>query len=156
MIDFSEKDYKFMRRAIELAQEAYAIGEVPVGALVVSADGIIIGEGFNRTEMLHCQDQHAEMAAIRQAALRNNDWRLDGCTLYVTLEPCVMCIGCIALSRVERLVYGADSPLYGFGGAREDLCRLYAQTIKNVTKGVCGEEIEALMKAFFRERRLSL
>ncbi len=151
-LNFAERDRVFMQGAIALARKAYALGEVPVGAVLVSPEGVVVGKGFNQTETLHCQDQHAEMSAIRSATAYSKDWRLDGHTLYVTLEPCVMCLGCIALSRVERLVYGADSPQYGFSCQREDICLLYAKTIKNVTKGVCRQEIESLMKEFFRSQ----
>lgn len=150
---YSEKDIVFMQNALWLARQAFEQGEVPVGALVVSSQGNVIGQGYNCTEKLGCQDQHAEMIAIRQACKAQGDWRLDGCTIYVTLEPCVMCLGCIALSRIERLVFGADSPHYGYRGQREDICKLYAQTIKNVTMGVCKEEIEQLLKEFFKKQR---
>lgn len=147
------KDEHFMQRAIALARQAAELGEVPIGALIVDLSGEVIGEGFNLVEKSHCQDQHAELCAIRRACLARNDWRLEGCTLYVTLEPCLMCIGAIALSRVERLVYGADSPQFGYQGRREDICSLYGGGICNVTKGVCKAEIEELMRAFFRQRR---
>ncbi|KKS68394.1 MAG: tRNA-adenosine deaminase [candidate division TM6 bacterium GW2011_GWE2_42_60] len=152
-MEYSEKDAVFMQNALQLARRAFEQDEVPVGALVISPGGEILGQGYNRTEELGCQDQHAEMIAIRQACALRGDWRLDDCTLYVTLEPCVMCLGCIALSRIGRLVFGADSPHYGYRGQREDLCRLYAQTIKNVTTGVCKEEVELLLKEFFKKQR---
>lgn len=146
-------DSFYMQEALLLAQKAGEEGEVPIGALVVSPQGAIIGCGWNRIEGGHCQDQHAELIAIRQACAFIGDWRLDGCTLFVTLEPCLMCIGCITLSRMERLVYAAASPQYGYRGRRDDLCRLYSKTLGNVTEGVCREEAERLLKNFFKERR---
>lgn len=144
-----------MSQAIELAKQAAELGEVPIGAIIVDPAGLVIGRGFNLVEQQGCQDQHAELCAIREACAARGDWRLDGCTLYVTLEPCLMCIGCIALSRIERLVYGADSPQFGYQGRREDICALYSGAICNVTSGICREEIEEIMRAFFRKRRTS-
>ncbi len=148
-----ENDITYMQQAIALAKQAAERGEVPIGALVVDPTGVVIGQGFNLVEQGKCQDQHAELCAIRQACQARADWRLEGCTLYVTLEPCIMCLGCIALSRVERLVYGADSPQFGYQGRREDICALYGGAICNVTSGVCRDEIEELMRSFFRQRR---
>ncbi|MCL5436269.1 MAG: nucleoside deaminase [Candidatus Dependentiae bacterium] len=148
-----EHDVEHMQRALRIAGEAAAIGEVPIGALVVDAQGMVIGEGCNLVEREQCQDQHAELCAIRAACRARGDWRLEGCTLYVTLEPCIMCIGCIALSRVARLVYGADSPQFGYRGSREDICTLYGGAICNVTTGICRDEVEALMRTFFRQQR---
>lgn len=148
-----KSDHEYMEQAIELARQAGSLGEVPIGALIVDRAGVVIGTGFNRIEHEKCQDRHAELEAIRQACKVQGDWRLEGCTLYVTLEPCLMCIGCIALSRISRLVYGADSPQFGYRGRREDICSLYGGAVCNVTSGVCREEVEVLMKAFFRERR---
>ena len=146
------KDTQYMQRALALAREAVALGEVPIGALVVSPQGEIIGMGFNQTEINNCQDQHAELNAIRQACHKLGDWRLDGCTLYVTLEPCIMCCGCCALSRIERLVYAAPSPLFGYHLSRESVYT-FSKHIKNVTIDVCREESEALLKQFFQQRR---
>lgn len=142
-----------MQRSLELAHQAASLGEVPIGALVVSAAGEILGEGFNQTETLQCQDQHAEMCAIREATTKMGDWRLDGCTIYITLEPCVMCLGCIVLSRIERIVYGAESPLFGFHVGHENVYELYAKKVKNITAGVCQEESQALLKQFFKNQR---
>lgn len=148
-----EFDSRYMQQALGLAQKAYDVGEVPIGAIVVSPEGEVLGVGYNQTEAKKCQDQHAEMCAIRSACKSIDNWRLDGCTIYVTLEPCVMCLGCIVLSRFERLVYAADSPAYGYHFGRENMCQLYAQKIKNVTKGVCKDASEQLLKQFFKEQR---
>jgi tRNA(adenine34) deaminase len=149
----TNQDITYMQRALELAHKAASLGEVPIGAIVVSPAGEIIGEGLNQTETLQCQDQHAEMCAIRAATTATGDWRLDGCTIYITLEPCVMCLGCIVLSRIERIVYAAESPLFGFHVGDENVYELYAKKVKNITAGVCKEESQALLKQFFKEQR---
>ncbi|MBN2267084.1 MAG: nucleoside deaminase [Candidatus Babeliaceae bacterium] len=148
-----EDDIGYMGHALALAEQAAVRGEIPIGAVVVSRSGDIIGEGFNETETQLCQDQHAEMNAIRQACISLRDWRLDGCTIYVTLEPCLMCVGCIVLSRIERIVYGAPSPRFGFCQDREWVHRLYDRPIKNITGGVGHIESRELLKKFFEERR---
>ena len=147
-------DTKFMQRALELAHQAAGAGEVPIGAVVVTPLREIIGEGWNQTETLQCQDQHAELCAIRAATTTIGDWRLDGCTIYITLEPCVMCLGCIVLSRIERIVYAAESPLFGFHVGHENVYELYAKKVKNITTGVCKEESQALLKDFFKKQRI--
>jgi len=158
-MSYQDKDVFYMQKALQCAQKAYDAGEVPIGAVVVDSFGQIIGSGYNQTESYKCQGQHAELCAIRQACAQRNDWRLDGCTIYVTLEPCVMCVGCIVLSRIERLVYAAESPLFGFVTSHkskihhENIYELYAKTIKNITVGICSEEAQLLLKNFFQERR---
>lgn len=152
MVSF-ESDTVWMEGALQLAKKAGDAGEVPIGALVLSPTGRVVGHGYNRTESLKSQDQHAEMEAIRQACATLDDWRLDGCTIYVTLEPCMMCVGCIALSRIERLVYAAASPRYGFCKDDELLYGLYDKQLKNITAGVCKEASENLLKDFFARRR---
>lgn len=151
----SNKDFYYMHQALALAEQAYKNNEVPIGAVVVSSDGQILGTGYNQTERAQCQDHHAELCAIRKACKKQDSWRLEGCTLYVTLEPCVMCIGCIVLSRIERLVYAAESPKFGYHFGRENICELYGKQVKNVTVGVCKLESQKLLKNFFQERRKS-
>lgn len=148
----SSIDIRYMQQALVLAQQANDLGEVPIGAVVVSATGEILGQGFNQTEAKKCQDRHAEINAIRAACSTIGDWRLEGCTIYVTLEPCVMCFGCIDLSRIERLVYGAESPLFGYHQARESFIDI-SKHVKNIAFGVCKDESEALLKRFFQEKR---
>jgi tRNA(adenine34) deaminase len=149
----ANNDTNFMQQALQLAQKAYSLGEVPIGAIVVSPMGEVLGQGFNETETKGCQDQHAEINAIRAACQKKGDWRLDGCTIYVTLEPCLMCFGCIDLSRIERLVYAADSPLFGYHHAREPLLES-SRHVKNITSGICKEESETLLKKFFKDKRV--
>lgn len=151
---YDQKDTYYMQLALKEAQKAGERGEVPIGAIIVAPHGEILGVGYNQTETLNCQDQHAEMNAIRQASQKLGDWRLDGCALYVTLEPCIMCCGCIALSRIERLVYAAESPLFGYHMSREATHEI-SKHLKNVTAGVCAAEAQQLLQQFFKTRRAS-
>ncbi|MES2356010.1 MAG: tRNA adenosine(34) deaminase TadA [Pseudomonadota bacterium] len=149
------EDELFMRQALALAEAAAASGEVPVGALVVK-DGIVIGQGFNAPIASNDPSAHAEIKALRDAAAHLSNYRLPGCTLYVTLEPCVMCAGAIQHSRIARLVYGASDPKTGACGSVVDL---FAESKLNhhalVTSGVMAEESAALLRAFFVARRRS-
>ena len=144
-----------MRRALDLARQAAAIGEVPVGAVVYeTATGQVLGEGFNRREVDHDPSAHAELLAICAAAFALGDWRLNACTLVVTLEPCAMCAGLIVNARLGRLVYGARDPK---AGATDSLFRLTADPRLNhrvePISGVLAEECAALLKDFFRALR---
>jgi tRNA(adenine34) deaminase len=143
----------WMKIAIEEAQKAGAIGEVPIGAIVVK-DGEIIGRGFNLRETDHDPTAHAEMIAIRQASQQINAWRLSGCTLYVTLEPCPMCAGAIVQSRVDVVVFGATDPKAGCAGTLFNLLeepRFNHQPI--VLAGILEQECGDLLRTFFRELR---
>jgi tRNA(adenine34) deaminase len=150
----SAQDEFYMRRALELAGKAAAGGEIPVGAVIVQADGVVIAEAFNRRESWRDPTAHAELIAIRLAAQRLNSWRLPHTTLYVTLEPCAMCAGAMVLARIERLVYGAADPK---SGAIRSLYRLADDERLNhrlkVTAGVLGAEAATLLKDFFQQRR---
>ncbi|UFJ43394.1 tRNA adenosine(34) deaminase TadA [Brevibacillus humidisoli] len=142
-----------MQAALEEAQKAMEIGEVPIGAVVVR-DNEIVGRGFNLRETQKDPTLHAEMIAIRQASARLGGWRLIGCELYVTLEPCPMCAGAIVQARIERVVYGAADPKAGCAGTLMDLCsepRFNHQV--PVTAGVLAEESSQLLKQFFRRLR---
>lgn len=144
-----------MRRALELAALAGSLGEVPVGAVVYrDADGVTLGEGFNRREIDGDPLAHAELLAVRAASLALGDWRLSGCTLVVTLEPCCMCAGGIVNARVDRLVYGATDPK---AGACESLFALTndARLNHRITPigGVLAEESSTLLREFFRRLR---
>lgn len=151
----TETDVTMMRRALELAGEAAAIGEVPVGAVVYeTASGRILAEGYNRREIDNDPAAHAELIAMRQAAATIGDWRLNHCTLVVTLEPCAMCAGLIVNARVGRVVYGARDPK---AGAVDSLMRLTADPRLNhrvePISGVLGEECGEVLRAFFRDLR---
>ena len=142
-----------MARALERAREAAVLGEVPVGAVLVR-DGAIVAEGFNRTLGWSDPTAHAEVVAIRAAARLQGDWRLEGTTIYVTLEPCAQCAGSIVLARVARLVFGAADPKAGMAGSLENLVqdrRLNHRV--QLTGGVLEEASAELLRAFFRARR---
>jgi tRNA(adenine34) deaminase len=143
----------FLRQALDEARRAFEAGEVPVGAVVV-LDGKVIGRGHNRQEALRDPTAHAEVLAITAAANHLDDWRLEGCTLYVTKEPCPMCAGAIVNSRLQRLVFGAWDEQAGCCGSLYQLCRdprLSHQV--EVTGGVLEEECRALLQEFFRAKR---
>ena len=146
-------DTDFMRKALDLARRAGAAGEVPVGAVVVK-DGVVVGCGYNRPVGASDPSAHAEIVALRDAAARTGNYRLSGCELYVTLEPCVMCAGAIMHARIDRLVYGAADPKTGACGS---VVHLFAEPRLNhhttVTAGVLGEECGTLLQMFFQERR---
>lgn len=142
-----------MRLALALAEQARGAGEVPVGAVVVR-DGVVIGSGFNSPIGSHDPSAHAEILALRAAAAASGNYRLSGCTLYVTLEPCVMCSGAILHARIGRVVYGAPDPKTGACGS---VLNLFAEDTLNhhtaVTGGVLAEECGRLLTGFFQERR---
>lgn len=147
------EDFPWMRLALRWAARAPSHGDVPVGAVVVRG-GVAVARARNRREVAVDPSAHAELIALRRAAKRLGQWRLDGCTLYVTLEPCAMCAGAIVLARVPRLVYGAPDPKAGFAGSLGDICRDPRLNHRvDVTGGVLAEECGALLKEFFRERR---
>ncbi len=146
-------DTDYMQAALELATQAAAAGEVPVGAVVVK-DGQIIGRGSNAPIGRHDPTAHAEIQAMRDAAQHLGNYRLVGCSLYVTLEPCAMCSGAIQHARIARLIYGASDPKTGACGSVVDLMnepRLNHHT--DVTGGVMAEQCGAILSAFFAGRR---
>jgi tRNA(adenine34) deaminase len=146
-------DVGFMRQALALAGRAGDAQEVPVGAVVVD-DGIVIGEGWNRPIADRDPTSHAEIVAMRAAALRRGNYRLHGAVLYVTLEPCVMCIGAALAARVARVVFGAWDPKAGACGSVFDLPREPRVTHRlDVFGGVCSEECGTLLRRFFEARR---
>ncbi|MCA9239345.1 MAG: tRNA adenosine(34) deaminase TadA [Planctomycetales bacterium] len=145
---------RFIQQALRLAREAEALGEAPVGAVIVAADGRVVGSAYNQREQLRDPTAHAEMIAITQAAEALGGWRLEGCTLYVTLEPCPMCAGAILLARIPTVVYGAQDPK---AGAVESLFTLLADSRLNhrceVISGVLADECGRVLTDFFRARR---
>jgi tRNA(adenine34) deaminase len=146
-------DQQGMRFALAEAECAASAGEVPVGAVVVRDDEIV-GRGHNRRETDADPLAHAEILAIRQASEEVGDWRLTGCTLYVTLEPCAMCAGALVNSRVDRLVFGARDPKAGFCGSLGDLVRDSRLNHRlEVTEGVLAEECGTLLRRFFEKLR---
>ena len=145
-------DIRFMQIALELAREAAAEGEVPVGAVVVR-DGEVIGTGRNRRETIKNALAHAELEAIDNACRHLGGWQLVGCTLYVTLEPCPMCAGAIINSRIERVVQGAMNPKAGSCGSLINLFDVSYNHRPEVISGICAEESSSLLKSFFHTLR---
>ncbi|MDT7581547.1 MAG: tRNA(adenine34) deaminase [Pseudonocardiales bacterium] len=147
-------DERLVRRALELAATAPRTGDVPVGAVVVDADGRELAAAANAREALRDPTAHAEVLALRAAAAIRGEWRLDGCTLAVTVEPCTMCAGAIVLSRVARVVFGAWEPRTGAAGSLWDVLRDRRQNHRpEVVAGVLEAECAALMESFFAGQR---
>jgi tRNA(adenine34) deaminase len=148
-----EIDRRFMQQAVELARKALDTEDVPVGALVVHG-GHIIGRGYNQREKLRDPTAHAEMLAVTAAAEYLGQWRLDDCTLYVTLEPCTMCAGALVLARLQRLVYGATDPKAGACGSLYQVTQdpRLNHRVETVA-GVLAEPAAELLREFFRRRR---
>ncbi len=143
-----------MRRALVLAGEAAAAGDVPVGAVVMDAAGTIIGEGRNLREVSHDPTAHAEVVAMREAAASRASWNLEGCTLVVTLEPCVMCAGAMLQAHVSRLVFGAWDDKAGAAGSVYDVVRDRRLPVRaEVVAGVHELEASAMLREFFSARR---
>lgn len=143
---------ELMNAALALAREAAAEGEVPVGCVIVNRDGEIIGRGRNRTAQLHTAAAHAEIEAIAQAGAAIGDWRLDGCALFVTLEPCAMCAGAIINSRVSRVFFGAREPNLGACGSVLNLFMEYPNRAE-IVGGICEPDCGAVLASFFAEAR---
>ena len=143
-----------MKAAVEIAKSALATGDVPVGALVLNADGKLVGTGFNRREIDNDPSAHAEIIALRQAAIANDSWRLDGHTIVVTLEPCAMCAGAIAQARIKTLVFGAWDAKAGAVGSVWDVLRDPRSLHQvEVISGVNESECAALLSEFFKNNR---
>jgi tRNA(adenine34) deaminase len=149
----TDSDERFMREALALADEAAQAGEVPVGAVVVK-DGVIVGRGYNRPISSADPTAHAEIVALREAARHLENYRLVGCELYVTLEPCVMCVGAMAHARITRIVYGARDPKTGACGSIVDLPTLATFNHHGVFEGgVLAAESAEILRRFFAARR---
>ena len=156
MTDFTDLDHAFMKRAFELANQAEQIGEIPIGA-VLTLDDKIIGEGYNRSITDNDPTAHAEIVAIRQAAKKNQNYRLPKTTLYVTLEPCSMCAGAIVHSRVQRLVYGAKDEKTGACGSMFDVISTNDKNHRLLPEqGLMAEEAASLLSNFFKRRRAEI
>ncbi len=142
-----------MRDALTVAKSALSAGDVPVGAVIINKDGVVVGKGFNEREANNDPTAHAEIVAIRSAANRLQNSRLDGCTIIVTLEPCAMCAGAIAQSRISKLVFGAWDEKAGAVGSVWDVLRDPRSIFKvEVTSGVLEDECAALLKDFFSDK----
>lgn len=152
-IEQKKIDEKYMKAAIKQAQKAYALEETPIGCVIVHKDKII-GRGYNRRNTDKNPLAHAEIAAIKKASKKIGDWRLEECTMYITLEPCQMCSGAIVQSRIERVVVGCMNPKAGCAGSILNLLdvREFNHQVE-LTTGILEEECSMLMKNFFRELR---
>ena len=148
------EDEKYMKEALKEAKKAYKLGEVPIGCVIVY-EGKIIGRGYNRRNTDKTTLAHAEISAIKKASKFINDWRLEGCTLYVTLEPCQMCSGAIIQARIDRVVMGSMNPKAGCGGSLLNI--LENESFNHqalVTRGVLDEECSEILTKFFKELRV--
>ena len=151
---FTQQDEIFMNMALAEARQVARRGEVPVGAVVVDPAGLVVGRSGNRPIELHDPSAHAELLALRQAAATLRNYRLAGCTIYVTLEPCPMCAGAMVLARLARVVFGAEDPK---GGGMVSRYRIgsdgRANHVLTLVGGLLAEEAAGLLRNFFRERR---
>lgn len=146
-----------MRAALDLARAAYAAGEIPIGAVVLDESGDVIAAAHNAREAQHDPTAHAEVLALRAAAASRGAWRLDGCTLVVTLEPCPMCAGAAVMSRISTLVFGSWNDDYGAAGSRWDLVRDRRLNHRiEVFPGVLAEECGAVIRGFLGARRATI
>lgn len=147
-------DEKYMKEAIRQARKAYALGEVPIGCVIVYEDRII-GRGYNRRNTDKSTLAHAEITAIKKASRAIGDWRLEGCTLYVTLEPCQMCSGAIVQARIPRVVMGCRNPKAGCGGSVLNILQEPAFNHQvEITEDVLGTQCSNLLTEFFKELRI--
>ncbi|NLW64898.1 MAG: nucleoside deaminase [Clostridiales bacterium] len=144
---------KFMRLALEQAKQAYEEGEIPVGCIIADENGNILGSGRNTREQRRSALGHAELAAIEEACNSKGDWRLEGCTIYVTLEPCPMCAGAIINARIPRVVFGAREENFGSCGSVIDLFSEQYGHRPAVYGGVLESECSELMRSFFKKMR---
>lgn len=147
-------DVKYMRKAIALARRAAAMGEIPIGCVIVH-EGKVIARGFNQRLHKHSTLAHAELIAIDKASRKLGDWRLEGCTMYVTLEPCQMCAGALVQSRMDRVVIGTMNPKAGCAGSLLNLLQtpLFNHQVE-ITYGVCEKECSTLLTEFFADLRI--
>ncbi len=150
----AEADLKYMKEAIKQAKKALALSEVPIGCVIVH-DGKVIARGYNRRNTEKSVLAHAEISAIKKAAKKLGDWRLEECTLYVTLEPCQMCAGAIVQARIPRVVMGCMNPKAGCAGSVVNLLQMKEFNHRaEVCGDVCAEECSGLLSSFFRQMRL--
>jgi len=151
----NDDDIKYMKEAMKQARKAYETGEVPIGCVIVeTASGRIVGRGYNRRNTDKTTLAHAEITAIKKASKALGDWRLEGCTIYITLEPCPMCAGAIVQARFDRCVFAAPSDKAGCAGSVVNLLQENSFNHQvEITKGIMEEESQALIRLFFKELR---
>lgn len=150
---FDKDDYRYMKQAITQAKKAYKLNEVPIGCVIVY-EGKVIGRGYNRRNTDKTSLGHAEITAIKKASRYMNDWRLENCTLYVTLEPCQMCAGAIVQARADRVVIGCMNPKAGCAGSVINLLQMKQFNHQTeLAKGICEEECSTILSEFFKKLR---
>jgi len=148
-----KEDSYYMMRAIEQAEKALGKDEVPIGAVVVDPEGSIVARAYNNVHKKGCQTEHAEIRAIKKACKKIGDWRLNGYALYVTLEPCSMCMGLIRLCRFSKLFFGADSPLFGYRLDNDTDLDVYKKDTVKIQKGILAKESVDILRRFFKKKR---
>ena len=146
-------DEYYIKLAIKEAKKSLLTNDVPVGAIIVDSNGNIISKAHNNKEKNQSVIDHAEIIAINKANKKTNNWHLDDCTIYVTLEPCMMCTGAIIESRIKRLVYGTTSPKYGYIESIEHIVTDPQKSNLQVTSNICKKDCENLLKTFFKTLR---
>ncbi|MCF7900090.1 nucleoside deaminase [Candidatus Babeliales bacterium] len=152
-VRWTQKDLFFMQEALCEAKKAYEKNEVPIGAVIIDEEGKCIGKGHNQVEKEQCQIAHAECQALLQATHTKNNWRLDGCTIFITLEPCTMCLAALRLSRVVRIVFGAYSPVFGYTQDKDSFLKIESTESFSIQGGLEKEASEALLQDFFKKQR---
>ncbi len=152
-LDIIQNQEILMNRALLMAKKAFSCGEVPVGAVIVDSDGKILAKAYNKIEKLSCQLGHAEVQAVQKACRKVGNWRLEGCFLFVTLQPCLMCFGLISLSRLEGVFYGAKSPLFGFDPEKSAISVGYKEL--KIVSGLKERECAGILSRFFELARKS-
>lgn len=151
----TKNDIFFMKMALDGAKKALAVDEVPIGAVVVAPDGkTVLAEAYNLVEQNNCQSAHAEILAIQEACKKIGNWRLNDCAIYITLEPCAMCMNLILLSRINTVVFALKSRLYGFNIDRYNNFEIYKSPVV-IRENVCSEESLELLKFFFKMKRIN-
>lgn len=153
MGDDEMNNEKYMKKALKLAKKAAKAGEVPIGCIIVYEDKII-GKGYNKRKLKHSTLAHAEITAIKQACKYLGDWRLEGCTMYVTLEPCMMCAGACVQARIDKVIIGADNPKAGCAGSIINILQMKEFNHQvEIERGILGDKCSEELTSFFKKMR---